>query len=153
MVTVDSTRWGPHHGPQSAMLLGVGGAGNVDGSPAAHGKVVQDTCVTCHLYEDNHSFDPNVAACKQCHSDAENFDIGGVQTEVAGMLDELKTALAANGMIVSVDDDTPVVGDYPEAEAAALWNYIFIAHEDKSMGVHNPAYTIALLQASIDALK
>jgi hypothetical protein len=47
----------------------------------------------------------------------------------------------------------PIVGKYPEAEAAALWNYILIAIEDGSHGVHNPAYTKALLQASIDALK
>ena len=68
-----------------------------------------------------------------------------------GCLAELSDALIAKGMLSEEDD--PVVGEYPEAEAAALWNYIYISHEDKSKGVHNPGYTIALLQASIDALK
>jgi hypothetical protein len=150
MVNVDSTHWGPHHGPQSAMLLGVGGAGDVQGSPSVH-SMIADTCVHCHLYNDNHSFEPNVAVCQECHSDAENFDMKGTQTQVQGLITELGDALTAQGMLS--EDDEPVVGEYPEAEAAALWNYIYIAHEDKSKGVHNPNYTIALLQASIDALK
>ncbi len=151
MVNVDSTHWGPHHGPQSAMLLGVGGAG-VDGSPSVHAMAVQNTCVTCHLYNDNHSFEPNVAVCQQCHgADATNFDIEGVQTQVQGLITELEDALIAKGMLS--EDGEAVVGEYPEAEAAALWNYIYIAHEDKSQGVHNPTYTLALLQSSIEALQ
>jgi hypothetical protein len=151
MVNVDSTHWGPHHGPQSAMLLGVAGAGDVEGSASIHSMAVADTCVTCHLYDDYHSFEPNVAACQQCHSDAENFDIEGVQSQVEGLIAELKDALIAKGLLD--EEGEPVVGEYPEAEAAALWNYIFIAIEDSSKGVHNPDYTIALLQASIDALQ
>jgi hypothetical protein len=151
MVNVDSTHWGPHHGPQSATLLGVGGAGDVEGSPSPHVMAVADTCVTCHLYDGNHSFDPNVAVCQQCHTDATDFDVEGVQTQVEGLLSDLSDALIAKGMLS--EEDAPVVGEYPEAEAAALWNYIYIAHEDKSKGVHNPGYTIALLQASIDAVK
>jgi hypothetical protein len=153
MVSVDSTHWGPHHGPQSAMLLGIGGAGDVAGTPSPHSMAVADTCVTCHLYNNNHSFDPNVAVCQQCHgADTANFDINGVQTQVDGLLADLKAALVAKGMLTEADD-SPVVGEYPEAQAAALWNYIYVSHEDKSKGVHNPDYTIALLQAGIDALK
>jgi hypothetical protein len=151
IVNVDSTHWGPHHGPQSAMLLGVGGAGDVEGSPAIHVMIVEDTCVTCHLYNDNHSFAPNVAVCQQCHSDAENFDIEGVQTQVEELVAELKEALIAKGLLS--EEGEPVEGQKPEAEAAALWNYIFIAIEDSSQGVHNPDYTLALLQAGIEALK
>ena len=40
----------------------------------------------------------------------------------------------------------------PEAQAAALWNWIYIAHEDGSLGVHNPAYTKALIEAGLEAL-
>ena len=152
MVNVDSTHWGPHHGPQSAMLLGVGGAGDVAGTPSPHSMAVADTCVTCHLYNNNHSFDPNVAVCQQCHgADVANFDIEGTQTQVEGLISDLADALTAKGMLD--ENDSPVVGEYPEAQAAALWNYIYVTHEDKSKGVHNPSYTIALLQASIDALK
>ena len=146
---VTSTHWGPHHGPQSAMLLGIAGAG-VEGKPAAHYSMTENSCVTCHLGEnDNHTFMPNISACQECHADAENFDINGVQTEVAEKLEKLAAALEAKGML---KEDEPVVGDYPEAEAAALWNYIYIKHEDKSMGVHNPAYTKALLDSSLAAL-
>jgi hypothetical protein len=151
MVNVDSTHWGPHHGPQSAMLLGVAGAGEVESSPSPH-TMVADTCVTCHLYNDNHSFEPNVAVCQQCHgADVADFDIEGVQTNVDELVAELGEALKAKGLLD--EEGEPVVGEYPEAEAAALWNYILIAIEDKSHGVHNPDYAIALLQAGIDALK
>jgi len=149
VTNVSSTHWGPHHGPQSAMLLGVAGAG-VEGKPAAHYSMTENSCVTCHLGENqNHTFLPTIAACQACHADAENFDINGTQTEVAEQLEKLAAALEAKGML---EDDEPVVGEYPEAEAAALWNYIYIRHEDKSMGVHNPAYTKALLESSLAAL-
>jgi hypothetical protein len=151
VVNWDSTHYGPHHGPQSSMLLGTGGAGE-EGKPAAHYAMVEDTCVSCHVGEGaNHTFEPSVAACTACHADAEDFDINGTQTEVEAKLEELKEALVAKGMLT--EEDESVVGEYPEAVGAALWNYIFIAHEDKSMGVHNPSYTKALLEASIEALK
>jgi hypothetical protein len=152
--TVDwsSTHYGPHHGPQSAMLLGLGGAGEAaEGKPGSHATLVADTCVTCHVGEnDDHSFEPNVAACQDCHADIEEFDFSGLQTEVQTKLDELQEALVAKGMLD--EEGEAIVGVYPETDAAALWNFIYIAHEDKSLGVHNPAYTRALLDASLAAL-
>ena len=151
IVNWSSTHYGPHHGPQSAILLGIGGAG-VEGSPSVHTLVVADTCVTCHMGEgDDHTFEASVATCQACHADAENLDIHGIQTEVQAMLDELKEALVAKGML-DEEEDEAIVGEYPEAEAAALWNYITIAHEDKSLGVHNGPYTKALLEASLATL-
>jgi hypothetical protein len=153
MVTVDSTHWGPHHGPQSATLLGIAGAG-VEDSPSPH-LMVPDTCVTCHVANDNHSFEPSVAVCQQCHGEeVEDFDIEGVQTKVDELAAELGEALKAKGLLEGEGADAhPVLGDYPEAEAAALWNWLYIVHEDKSHGVHNPDYIIALLEASIAALQ
>jgi len=153
VVNWSSTHYGPHHGPQSAVLLGVAGAGEAaEGKPGAHYSMAENTCVTCHLGENqNHTFLPTVAACQECHSDAENFDIGGVQTEVEEKLAELRALLVAKGMW---DDaaNAPVVGEYPEADAAAMWNFVLIEEEDKSMGVHNPSYINALLDASIATL-
>jgi hypothetical protein len=151
MIEITSTHWGPHHGPQSAMLMGLAGAGDVTGNAASHYTLVEGTCVTCHMGEnDDHTFDPDIAACQSCHSGIEEFDFSGLQTEVQEGLDQLETALIAKGWLD--EEGHPTVTQVPEAEAAALWNWIYIAHEDKSLGVHNPAYTRALIQAGLDAL-
>jgi hypothetical protein len=173
MVNVSSTHWGPHHGPQATMLLGIGGA-LASGNPSAHYSMINDGCPVCHLANDNHTLKPSITACETCHAGAENFDIGGLQTEVATLLAELEDLLIDEGMltvaehgeehvVVTLDDygrvvpethaPHPVVGEYPEAKAGALWNYILIMNEDESTGVHNPTYTKALLEASIEALK
>ncbi len=153
MIEVDSTHWGPHHGPQSTMLLGVGGAG-VEGSPSAHASMVEDGCVSCHVSESNgydHSMAPAVASCTGCHAGLEDFDYGGVVTEVDALIEELGELLIAKGLLD--EEGHPVVGTYPEAEAWALWNYILIDFEDGSSGVHNSKYTIAMLEAAIEALQ
>jgi hypothetical protein len=149
MVEITSTHWGPHHGPQSAMLLGLAGVG-VEGSPAKH-YGVENTCVGCHLGADaNHTFEPSTAACEECHSDVESFDINGVQTEVQALADELEELLIAAGWLD--EEGHPAVTMIPEDQAGALWNWIYIMHEDKSMGVHNPGYTIDLLEWSIEVM-
>ncbi|MFB0552802.1 MAG: hypothetical protein ACETWQ_05750 [Phycisphaerae bacterium] len=151
-ISVTSTHWGPHHGPQSAMLLGQGGAGDVIGLPSAHAMLVRDTCVTCHIgQDDSHTFEPVMSACVVCHSDAEDFDINGVQTEVEGLIAQVGDLLVAKGMLD--EEGHPVVGVYPAAEASALWNYIYIVFEDGSLGVHNAAYTKAMLEAALVALQ
>ncbi len=152
MIEVTSTHWGPHHGGQGSMVLGIAGAGDVEGSPSVHYSMVADTCVACHLGEsDNHTFEPEVDVCQACHADAEDLDINGVQTEVQAMLDELEEYLIAAGWLD--EEGHPAVTLIPEAEAVALWNWIYIAHEDGSLGVHNPAYTKALLEAALAVFK
>jgi hypothetical protein len=154
LVDVTSTHWGPHHGPQAAMLMGTGGAGEAaDGSPGAHYSMVEGTCVSCHLGEnDNHTFLPGVGACQDCHADIEDFDFSGLQTEVDAMLAELGEKLEAEGMY-ELEAGHPVVGKYEAAKGEALWNYIYIAVEDGSRGVHNPSYIKALLEASLAAFE
>jgi hypothetical protein len=148
---ITSTHWGPHHGPQTATLLGVAGAGDVEGKPAAHYSMVENTCVACHVGEnDNHTFEPSVAACQACHADAADFDINGLQTEVTALTDELGAKLEAIGII---KDGGSNPGVYTIAQAQAAWNWIYIVKEDKSMGVHNPAYVKALLEWSLEAVK
>lgn len=154
VVTGITSHWGPHHGPQSAMLLGVAGAG-AEGSPSTHYAAIEGTCVACHMGETaSHTFEPDVAACQACHPDAENFDINGLQTDVQAQLDELGDALVAAGVLSeNTPDGHPTVEEAPENIAIALYNWIYIAHEDKSLGVHNPAYTQALLDAAFAALE
>ena len=48
--TKGSTYYGPHHGPQGDMLLGTNGYTYGKKIPSsAHGDVVEDTCVACHM--------------------------------------------------------------------------------------------------------
>ena len=148
-IAVTSTHWGPHHGPQSAMLMGMGGAGAVVSSGSMHYRIVGDTCVSCHIgADDSHTFKSVAASCAECHS--EDDDLAGVQAAVQELITQLHDLLEAKGLY---HDGHPVVGTYPAAEAEALWNYIFIAVEDGSLGVHHPGYTKDLLEASIAALQ
>jgi hypothetical protein len=148
-IAVTSTHWGPHHGPQSAMLLGTGGAGDVAGVASFHYRLVSDTCVACHIGPDMvHTFAAVSSSCDECH--AEEDDIDGAMAAVEVLITELHDLLEAKGLY---HDGHPVVGVYPAAEAGALWNYILIAVEDSSRGAHNPPYTNALLNASIAALQ
>ncbi|MES0338425.1 MAG: hypothetical protein ABUK15_00005 [Anaerolineales bacterium] len=150
MIEITSSHWGPHHGPQSSMLLGVAGAG-VEGSPSAHFTMVADTCVSCHVGEGgDHTFEPDVAACTGCHADAEDFDVNGLQTEVEALTADLGEKLEAAGLLL---DGHPNPGTFPAAQTQAAWNWIYIVLEDKSLGVHNPAYTKAMLEAGLAAFE
>jgi hypothetical protein len=149
-IAVTSTHWGPHHGPQSAMLLGIGGASVGTGGSSFHYKMIEDSCVSCHIGPDmKHTFEAVTSGCSECHG--EDFDIDGKQDEIEALIVELGELLKAKGLLD--EEGHPVVGIYPAAEASALWDYIFISIEDGSLGVHNPPYTKALLNAAIAALQ
>jgi hypothetical protein len=146
-VNVSSTHWGPHHGPQAAVLLGVSGE-LVEGSAGGHYSMVEDGCVTCHLGDNAiHTFEPQDSACEPCHT-AEDFDYTEAQAEVQVLIDELKELLIANGLWDEEEDEN-MTGYFPADQAGALWNYILIVKEDESTGVHNMSYIKALLEASI----
>ena len=149
-VEVNSTHWGPHLGVESAMLLGVGGA-IVEGSPSAHYSLVSDGCPACHMGDARiHTMVPDTDFCTDCHTDLEDFDRNGVQTEVHALVEEVAELLKAKGLLD--EEGHPVVGFYPEAEAAALWNFLVI-EEDASGGVHNSAFAKALLEQAKAALE
>jgi hypothetical protein len=148
------------------MLLGEGGSG-VTGGPSVHYSTVEDTCVNCHMGEErNHTYEPEVARCQACHTDAEDFDVNSVQTEVAAMLEELHTIFvnenllnpetdlwgiydAATGQWSNPSQNAPLT--VTEAVGNAMWNYKFVTY-DSSRGVHNSAFTKALLQQALDAM-
>ena len=145
-----TTRFNPHLSNQSDMLLGVGGGGTVEGSPASHYTMTTDSCVTCHLGTTaDHTFAANLATCQACHADAEDFDINGKVTEIEGKLASLTDALKAAGLLD--EEGTPVKGTYEEAQAFPLWVYGFI-EEDGSGGIHNAKYASDLLDAALAAL-
>ncbi|MBI3176939.1 MAG: hypothetical protein HYZ35_03010 [Chloroflexi bacterium] len=166
-VQVTSSRFGPHYGIPAPMLLGEGGLG-VKGTPSAHYKTVENTCVYCHMGDErNHTYAPNVTRCQECHADARDFDINGARTEITAMVEELHAVFVDKKML---NPETDLWGIYdpatdkwsnpsasvpltvPEAVANAMWNYKFVVY-DKSMGAHNSAYTKALLEAALEALK
>lgn len=159
-----SSHWGPHHGPQSAMMLGVAGAGDVTGSPSGHYGAVRNTCRWCHMgAEESHTWHPEDAVdaegrfiCVQCHPGAEDFDIEGVQTEIEALGELLGEELLNQGLITeNSEDGHPVIPpgerytQAPVDQAIALWNWIYVMHEDKSEGVHNPDYARALLEEGL----
>jgi hypothetical protein len=132
------------------MLLGIGGAGDVAGKASFHSSMIADTCVTCHIGPDmSHSFEAVTSGCADCHG--EDFDLGSKQDEVEALIVQLGELLKAAGLLD--EEGHPVKGVYPAAQSQALWNYIFIAIEDGSLGVHNASYTTDLLNASIAAMQ
>ncbi|KOH45813.1 collagen-like triple helix repeat-containing protein [Sunxiuqinia dokdonensis] len=156
VITSIPNRYGPHYSSQANMLVGTGGrefAGSVaypeSGSTAS--RHAELGCVSCHMDESNHHFaTPAIDACTECHGSATNFDVGGRLTEIAGLLEQLEDLLEAEGAMV---DGSLVTGANVSLEVlGAAWNYMHIT-EDQSAGVHNPAYTKALLQNSIEALQ
>jgi hypothetical protein len=98
-----------------------------------------------------------VGACQKCHGpDVAKFDfplfdyngdgvIEGVQTEVQRMLDQLALALPPAGKpktALSINSTWSPT----QLKAAYNWQYV---KEDGSLGVHNTAYAVGLLKASI----
>ncbi len=153
-IEINSSHWGPHHGTQSNILVGVGaGAFEVKGSLAytntPHATMVKDGCVTCHVHNDSHTFEPSDDACTTCHG--ADFDYSAQQEEIAALFEELNQALVKEGILAGDAEEGyhPVVGTTTMAKAGALFNAFLIA-DDGSMGAHNFKHTKALLQNSIE---
>ncbi len=100
-----------------------------------------------------------VAACQQCHGTTvtnfnfpvENFDgysvDQGVQSQVQSLMNQLAVLLPGGEANVANNSVSPTSSwTAPQLEAA--YNYMFVQN-DGSMGVHNTAYAVGLLQASI----
>jgi hypothetical protein len=160
-----SSRWGPHHGPQSLVLGGQGawevGVVPFDNSP--HRDLA--ACVTCHgataqgnlagghtLWMTNEEEGITLTAgCKTagCHPNATSFDIDGKQTEISGMIQTLKVQLANANML---DTNTMLLKTgkkYSQLQLAIFWNFLMV-EADRSEGVHNYKYTRDMLQSGID---
>ena len=108
--------------------------------------------------------------CTQCHGNISTFNfpvadydgdgvIEGVQTEIQHLLDKLSTLLPPagyqanpanyipDGLVKTINYRWGAV-NMPAKYLEAGYNYQFVAN-DGSLGVHNLAYTVALLKASI----
>lgn len=159
---ISSTHYGPHHGAQANVVWGAGFA-ELEGSLSYPnpGTTLHSTlgCTGCHMgeYSDGtggHTYNPTLNACVTCHSEADDFDVHGGQTEVEELLVELRDVLVAQGVVEYVEADEayePVVGEHSMVQAQAFFNWIGL-EEDRSLGAHNPNYVKALLKNTIDAL-
>lgn len=104
---------------------------------------------------------PVTAVCVQCHGNINTFNfpvadydgdgvVEGVQTEVRNLLNKLTTLLPNSSGVVdgSVKTSLSVKTNWPAKYLQAAYNWQFVSN-DGSLGVHNLAYTVALLKASI----
>ena len=152
---VTSSRFGPHHGPQSVMLEGIMGA-NISGSVAypgvgSAGHREGSSCIACHMGESSdpeqgdHTWQAADDTCLKCHSSRPPA-VTGFQTDY----DRLLELLVAEGALTPTG--SAVQDTFPAHVAQAAWNWRFLM-EDQSKGVHNPNYAKALLKNSIEALE
>lgn len=184
--TAGSSHFGPHHGPQTDMLEGTNGFTYGKFIPSsAHGDVVADTCVNCHMQTISDTTNPAltlvgdhtftlsfagnatvpatqlVGVCQGCHGpDITTFNfplmdydgdgvIDGAQTEVQHLLDQLALLLPPVGQAKSTLN---IDASWTQPQLEAAYNYLFV-QGDGSLGIHNMAYTVGLLKASIADLK
>ena len=174
-VTVTSTRYGTHHGPQGQIIAGTGlfTFGNVTTGPHVHGDKAynEKVCAGCHMnqaygeqsgghtfnmkYEYHGSTVENIASCAQCHKTVENFDHFNLRPEVKGLLADLEQELLRLGLRTASTDPHNYYatrGTFPADVAAAFVNWQTIS-EDRSLGLHNPVYVKGVLKNSIAKMK
>jgi predicted CXXCH cytochrome family protein len=144
---------------------------------------VENACVTCHMPERvngssvhaDHEWSmidtvggahDQVTACVQCHGPITSFDairapydfdrnglIEGVETEIHGMLNVLKSRLPLGadgepigGSTVTAADSARIV-NRPDL-VRGIWTYYFVRN-DGSYGMHNTKYAVAILQKAL----
>ncbi|WP_420321172.1 hypothetical protein [Flagellimonas sp.] len=129
---ITSTRFGPHHGPQSTVLEGIMGA-NLAGSVGYPGVGAAthrtgSSCVACHMGPSSdtnkglHSWNPTAQACISCHPNGAPDEINGFTSDFE-TLEQLLTQVvgeeyaedAEGDPVFDVDGNpvgngTPVVG-------------------------------------------
>jgi hypothetical protein len=177
----DENRSAPHYSSQAGVYTATGGIrveGFDYGSTTAHAQV-DNTCVRCHMTGGTQDFashtfrvDDVQAACGQCHENIEtanlqakedydgNGEMTGFQQEVAGLLDILEEAIVealdggsielGGGKIQFKDASGETIQVEDEVYLAA-YNHTLVS-QDGSLGVHNPLFSVQLLQQSHKAL-
>jgi len=139
----------PHH-TQDEMLLGIGGYEWPQGGPyfnSEHTYVIDERCIKCHMYTKTfeegkpaikgHTWKPRIEPCRECHPGAQNFNLGGAQTRIESLLEQLGANLERQ--------QNKKAQDYIYAK----FDYDFAVNEG-SRGVHNYKYAKQLLEDSIE---
>ena len=169
-VALTSTRWGTHHGPVANVLTGTGLYKTVGSAtyPTTAPHYAADACVTCHMansygdlggghtmnieYDVHGTATLNLEGCVACHA-----DLTALKTKITTLQADVTAKLATlEGLLITANIYNPTTGlnktgSFTANVAGAFLNYQSLK-EDRSFGVHNPAYTKALLDNSIQAL-
>jgi hypothetical protein len=173
-MSITSSRWGTHHGPQAELeagLLGYEFGAGALASTNAH-KTLPNGCVTCHMatavghiggghtfktkFEEEGSETFNFAGCSDaaCHGTTAP-DVETLQAGIQARLTALETEFISRGWM----DGTTLLWKATSSkklkvskdQAGAMFNYKFV-WEDKSLGVHNPKYAEAMLDRAMTAM-
>jgi hypothetical protein len=144
------SRWGgPHSGNQSETYLGTGAIGSFDYPGAAFDEAVltdsfharpadfmdpetgtYQPCLTCHMKEDKHEFEPTAESCTACHAHSSDWDewggigsfnrqadddydgdgdVEGIEDEFHGLLDRVLAVLTdgVGSGVEAIPDEDP----------------------------------------------
>lgn len=161
-VFISSFRWGPHHGPQSLLLSGMGAfeIGAASFRDSYHTN--RASCVDCHgasavgdftgghtLWLSNEEEGDNYSGCNLsgCHTGLNTFDYDGKQTIIEDHIVTLEEKLAA-AHVLNTGNGLLYPGTYSQKQMAVWWNYLLVK-EDRSLGVHNYKYALDMTEAGI----
>lgn len=170
----DDGRAAPHYSAQADVLTASGGMpfeGIEYASSEPHETFI-DTCLGCHI--ETHAFHVSYGSCQaaECHTTDIDLDtpaeadydgdgeVGSFQQEVEGLLAMLEDALVdeLDGGSFAVEAGAisflDAAGDPIEVDDrvyAAAYNHV-LAAADGSLGIHNPAFVISILQESFSWL-
>lgn len=159
------TRFGPHHSPQMETFIGNGsyeipGYDYDSARASTHNQAITNGCVGCHMRTSTdagghtvHDFHPTVADnCTPCHTGAPDFNMNGFQDDTIALMDQVAAALGLGYTTAqelfdawgaaSPHGSISIATQVWQREAA--WALYWVL-EDGTYGVHNPAYTTALL--------
>ncbi|MRR21113.1 collagen-like protein [bacterium] len=167
--TITSSRIGPHHGPNTNLILGKTPF-ELPGTavPATNPHSTSSGCITCHMSTpygytagghnmgimyDSHGTETMLkTGCTTCHTNAANLTsmIASLTSDVEEKMADLEAQLIAAG-IYNPTTGLANTGTFKANAVLAYLNYNTIK-EDRSNGVHNPQYIEVLLENSIAAM-
>jgi formate-dependent nitrite reductase cytochrome c552 subunit len=155
------------------------GSRTISGGPGAHGDPAENEklCVTCHMapsseglelgghtwrvsFDNNGVREPNVAGCNTCHNGFEDFtEFGNVPAAIHGLLVQIEQILVDAGIKQVMTPGYTLhelnartnTGTFSANIVAAMLNWQMFA-EDRSMGLHNPAYARNVLENTLEAI-
>lgn len=174
----DPERSAPHGSAEADVFYGSNGirAAGFQIKESGHLKKISNPCIFCHMPKVNnqayHGFkatEKNLdQTCRKCHKQASAFNIKGkadyngdgktegLQDEVAGLMDILKSEItkalnggtfeAKGGKFTFKDAQGKTVQANDKIYLAA-YNW-YLIDQDGSKGIHNPTFTVQLLQQS-----